>query len=110
MLKSARVFTRKDPTGVRRADERRLLAEVVERSREERLRAANHTSRTVNRRYEAFIRATAQEIEPVKIWTIICARLFVWRNLIGTAGRLGPAAPQAIASPSDLRSKGAACL
>jgi hypothetical protein len=69
-----------------------------------------NTNRTVNRRYEASIRATAEEIEPVKIWTIICARLFVWRNLIGTARRLGPAAPQATASPSDLRSKGAACL
>ena len=74
-------------------------------SREERLRAANRTSRTVNRRDEALIRATAEEIEPVKIRTIICARLFVWRNLIGTARRLGPAAPRAIASPSDSRSK-----
>jgi hypothetical protein len=60
MLKSARVFTRKDPTRARRADERRLLAEVVERIRVRKgFGAANRTSRTVNRRDEALIRATA---------------------------------------------------
>jgi hypothetical protein len=31
----------------------------------------------------------------VKIWPTICACLFVWRNLIGIARRLGPAAPRA---------------
>jgi hypothetical protein len=61
------------------------------------VRAANRTLRTINRCNEPL------EIELVKIWPTICACLFVWRNLIGIARRLGPAAPRALASPRGHR-------
>jgi len=102
MLKSARLLTRKSPPAVRRLDGRETAGCIAERMRVRCGRGpptARRTLRTIDLCCELIL--AAETIEQGKIRPIICAWLFVRRDLIGSARRLGSAAPRALPSSGD---------